>query len=58
MYRISLVTGDGIGPELSEAACMVLDAINDRLGLGLEVTRLQAGDAALADTGRALPRTP
>ena len=55
MYRISLVTGDGIGPELSEAACMVLDAINDRLGLGLEVTRLQAGDAALADTGRALP---
>lgn len=55
MYRISLVTGDGIGPDLSEAAVTVLDAISDRCGVGFDVRRLQAGDAALRETGAALP---
>ena len=56
MYRISLVTGDGIGPDLSEAVVTVLDAISDRCGVGLDIRRLPAGDAALRDTGAALPR--
>ena len=55
MYRISLVTGDGIGPELSESVSAVLEAVGDRLDLKLDVTRLAAGDAALEETGRALP---
>ena len=55
MYKISLITGDGIGPELSESAASVLEAIHDRLGLKFDVTMLQAGDAALEQTGRALP---
>ncbi len=55
MYRISMITGDGIGPELSDSASSVLEAVNDRLGLKLGVTRLAAGDAALRDTGEALP---
>ena len=55
MYKISLITGDGIGPELSDSAVSVLDSINDNLGVKFEVTKLSAGDKALADTGKALP---
>ena len=55
MYKISLITGDGIGPELSESAISVLGSINDKLGLKFQVTKLSAGDKALIDTGKALP---
>jgi len=55
MYNISLITGDGIGPELSESAITVLEAIHDKLGLEFSIKKLQAGDAALKNTGKALP---
>jgi len=50
MYKISLITGDGIGPELSESAISVLDTINDKLDLKFEITKLSAGDKALEET--------
>ena len=55
MYRISLITGDGIGPEISDAVVSILEAINDNLGLKLEIKKLEAGDAVLKKTGKALP---
>ena len=55
MYQISLITGDGIGPEISDALMDVLQTINDNLGLKLEIKKLEAGDAALKKTGKALP---
>jgi 3-isopropylmalate dehydrogenase len=55
MYKISLITGDGIGPELSTSAVSVLETINDKLDLKFEITKLQAGDVALKETGKALP---
>jgi len=55
MYKISLITGDGIGPELSTSAVSVLETIHDKLDLKFEITKLQAGDAALKETGKALP---
>jgi len=55
MYKISLITGDGIGPELSDAAVSVLDRISDNFDLKFNITKLLAGDAALKETGRALP---
>ena len=55
MYKISLITGDGIGPELSESAVSVLNTIHDRLDLKFDIERLSAGDKALAETGKALP---
>jgi 3-isopropylmalate dehydrogenase len=55
MYKISLITGDGIGPELSESAISVLTTINDKLDLKFEITKLSAGDKALEQTGKALP---
>ncbi len=55
MYKISLITGDGIGPELSESAISVLNTIHDKLDLKFDVTQLSAGDKALSETGKALP---
>ena len=55
MYKISLITGDGVGPELSESVIEVLNAVNDKLGVKLEITKLEAGDLALKKTGKALP---
>ncbi len=55
MYKISLITGDGIGPEISRSAISVLDSIHDKLGLKFDITKLSAGDKALTDTGKALP---
>jgi len=55
VYKISLITGDGIGPELSESAVSVLNTIHDKLDLKFDVTKLSAGDKALSETGKALP---
>lgn len=55
MYKIALITGDGIGPELSDSVLEVLHAINDRMDLKLEVNVVEAGDGALKKTGKALP---
>jgi len=55
MYKISLITGDGIGPELSDAAVSVLDTINDKFDVKFEVTKLLAGDKAVEVEGKALP---
>ena len=57
MYQISLITGDGIGPELSDSVTKVLQTVNDKLNLKLEIEKLEAGDKALAKTGKALPES-
>lgn len=55
MYNISLITGDGIGPELSESAISVLNTIHDKLDLKFNIKKLEAGDKALKELGSALP---
>jgi 3-isopropylmalate dehydrogenase len=55
MYKISLITGDGIGPELSDSAISVLNTIQEKYGLEFEISKLIAGDKALEQTGKALP---
>ncbi len=55
MYKISLITGDGIGPELSDSAISVLNTIQEKYGIEFEITKLIAGDKALEQTGKALP---
>jgi len=55
MYKISLITGDGIGPDLSESAVSVLNHIHDHLDIKFEIIKLLAGDIALKQTGKALP---
>ena len=55
MYKISLITGDGIGPEISDSAVSVINKINENYDLEFEITKLLAGDKALEITGNPLP---
>ena len=54
MYKISLIIGDGIGPELSESVKTILDSIHDKLNVKFDVKSLVAGDAALEQTGKCI----
>ena len=55
MYKISLITGDGIGPEIANSVNSVLEAIHDNLDIKFDIRKLEAGDIALKNYGNALP---
>ena len=55
MYKISLITGDGIGPEIADSVNSVLEAIHDNLDIKFDIKNLEAGDTALKNSGHALP---
>jgi isocitrate dehydrogenase (NAD+) len=50
-HRVTLIPGDGIGPELAEATRRVLDAS----GVGFEWETVEAGEATIATHGTPLP---
>ncbi len=50
-HRVTLIPGDGIGPELAEAARRVLDAS----GVPFEWEVVEAGEAVMAEHGTPLP---
>src|SRR4051812_32363324 len=50
-HRVTLIPGDGIGPELAEATTRVLDAT----GIGFEWESVIAGEAAIEQFGTPLP---
>lgn len=50
-HKVTLIPGDGIGPEIVHAACRVIDAT----GVGIEWVRMIAGQEALAEYGTPLP---
>ena len=50
-YQVTLIPGDGIGPELAEAAKQVLEAT----GIGFDWDVQQAGEATIAAEGTPLP---
>ena len=54
-YKIALMHGDGIGPELTEATLKILDAVQENFNLTLNMLPAEAGDAVYARTGVALP---
>ena len=54
-YKIALIPGDGIGPELTETTMHVLNAIRRKFNLNLEFIELEAGDACYEKRGVALP---
>jgi 3-isopropylmalate dehydrogenase len=54
-YKISLIPGDGIGPELTEATLKILDAVQQKFDIGLNIIQVEAGDACFEKTGVALP---
>jgi 3-isopropylmalate dehydrogenase len=55
-YRISLVKGDGIGPDLAGSALELLTKINDNCpSLRFDVVEIEAGDNTKEKYGMALP---
>jgi isocitrate dehydrogenase (NAD+) len=52
-HRVTLIPGDGIGPELAEATTRVLDAT----GIGFEWEPVEAGEATIATHGTPLPES-
>jgi 3-isopropylmalate dehydrogenase len=53
--RIAVIPGDGIGPEVTTAACAILDKAARKAGLDLAFTTCLAGGAAIDKYGRPLP---
>jgi 3-isopropylmalate dehydrogenase len=54
-YKISLIAGDGIGPELTHATLKVLESAQAKFGLKLNMIETEAGDACFQKRGVALP---
>ena len=54
-YNISLIIGDGIGPEITAAAKTVLETINDNSKTKFTIDEVSAGDTAVSRFGKALP---
>ena len=50
-HRVTLIPGDGIGPELAEASRRVLDAT----GIGFDWEVVDAGEAVMEQYGTPLP---
>ena len=56
-YSIALIEGDGVGPEISKASLVVLDALQEKLGLGFSIKDSPAGDNCKRKTGVPLPES-
>jgi 3-isopropylmalate dehydrogenase len=54
-YTVSLIPGDGIGPELTEATVKVLEAAQIVSGIELNLLEAEAGDTCYDKRGVALP---
>lgn len=54
-YQITLLPGDGIGPEILDVAVAVLNRVGEKLGLQFEFKTALMGGAAIDATGIPLP---
>ena len=55
VYKIALMKGDGIGPEVTDAAVLVMEKAASLCGFSLDFTECLIGGAAIDATGRPLP---
>jgi 3-isopropylmalate dehydrogenase len=56
-FKIAVLPGDGIGPEVMAEALKVLDSVERKFGLKFERTFANVGGIAIDKEGKALPRT-
>uniref|UniRef100_A0A7J3QDH4 Isocitrate/isopropylmalate dehydrogenase family protein n=1 Tax=Ignisphaera aggregans TaxID=334771 RepID=A0A7J3QDH4_9CREN len=54
-YQVAVIEGDGIGPEIVSAALKVLERIEKKYNLNINIIKVEAGDRALAKFGQAVP---
>jgi len=55
-YKIAVIEGDGIGPEIVAAAMQALEAIGKKFGHQFTFNKTLAGGAAIDKTGEPLPK--
>ena len=55
-YRIAVLPGDGIGPEVMKEAIHVLDVVSRRCGFTVQYEEALVGGAAIDAKGEALPK--
>jgi 3-isopropylmalate dehydrogenase len=55
--NILALPGDGIGPEITAVALQVLERLDERFGLNLEIQTHEVGLASLARSGTTLPES-
>ncbi len=55
-YKIALLKGDGIGPEIVESAVRVLEAVGKKYGVDFEFTSYLIGGCAIDACGEPLPK--
>ena len=55
MFKIAVLPGDGIGPEVMEEALKVLDAVQEKFDFQLAYTPADVGGIAIDLHGQALP---
>ncbi len=56
-YNITLIKGDGIGPEVIDEACKVLDKVGEKFNHKFNYTEVLAGGIAIDTVGEALPQS-
>ncbi len=56
-YRIAVLPGDGIGPEVMAEAVKVLEKVQARFGLAFEYDRHDVGGIAIDNHGTPLPQS-
>ncbi len=56
-FKIAVLPGDGIGPEVMKEAIKVLDALTPKLGITLNYEFADVGGAAIDSKGKALPES-
>ncbi len=56
-YKIAVLSGDGIGPEVMAEAEKVLSAVEKKYGVSFELTRADVGGIAIDNHGKALPES-
>jgi len=55
-FKIAVIPGDGIGPEVMSPTLEVLDAVGDKYGHIFNYVELEAGGLAIDHTGEPLPK--
>ena len=56
-YKLAVLAGDGIGPEVMAEALNVLDAIEKKYAVTFARTTANVGGAGIDNEGKALPQS-
>ena len=52
-YKIAVLAGDGIGPEVMQQALKVLDVVSNKFGFAMQTEAALVGGAAIDEHGEA-----